>query len=70
MRGRIKSLKKTFGFISGVDGQDHFFHWSFLSERTKTFGQLTVGTTVEFEAVKVTQENQEKNQAKNIVAVD
>jgi cold shock CspA family protein len=66
IRGRIKSIKKNFGFIGGIDSKDYFFHWTYLNEKTKTFNQLAVGTTVEF-----TPENSDgKDRARNIVAVD
>jgi cold shock CspA family protein len=66
MRGRIKSLKKNYGFIGGSDAKDYFFHWSFLADSTKTFSQLEVGNTVEF----IPMMEQEKARATQIIAVD
>lgn len=66
IRGRIKSLKKNYGFIGGADGNDYFFYWTFLSKSTKTMNQLSVGTTVEFKA----EEFEKKLRAQDIVAVD
>lgn len=66
IRGRIKSLKKNYGFIGGADGIDYFFYWSFLSEKTKTMKQLEVGTTVEFKPEKF----EDKLRARDIVAID
>jgi len=48
IRGRIKSLKKNYGFIQGENGVDHFFHWTFLVKESKTFNKLQVGDTVDF----------------------
>lgn len=66
MRGRIKSIKKNYGFIGGMDSNDYFFHWTFLSPATKTFNQLSVGITVEF----VPEKGEDKNHAKDVVAID
>ena len=68
MKGTVKwyNVKKGYGFIAGEDGTDYFFHWSHLKEDSKTFNQLSLGTTVEFKAELVN----EKSQAKEIVAVD
>lgn len=66
LRGRIKSLKKNYGFIGAADGQDYFFYWTFLAEKTKTFNQLSVGTTVEFKPEVV----DKKLRAQNIIAID
>ena len=66
IRGRIKSIKKNFGFIGGIDSKDYFFHWTYLSDKSKTFNQLAVGTTVEF----VPECIDGKDRARNIVAVD
>lgn len=67
MRGRIKSIKKNFGFIGGSDGNDYFFHWSMLSEMTKTFNQLSIGNTVEFKP-EITDDK--KLRAQQIIAID
>ena len=66
IRGRVKSIKKNFGFIGGIDSKDYFFHWTYLSEKSKTFNQLAVGTTVEF----IPENVDGKDRARNIVAVD
>jgi len=69
MRGRIKSIKKNYGFIGGQDSKDYFFHWTFLcvSKECKTFNQLAVGTTVEFVPEKA--EN-DQDRAREIVSID
>jgi cold shock CspA family protein len=66
IRGRIKSIKKNFGFIGGIDSRDYFFHWTYLSPMTKTFNQLQVGTTVEF----IPENSDGKDRARNIIAID
>jgi cold shock CspA family protein len=66
IRGRIKSIKKNFGFIGGIDSKDYFFHWTYLAPTTKTFNQLSIGTTVEF----IPENSDGKDRARNIVAVD
>lgn len=66
IRGRIKGLKRNYGFIGGIDSKDYFFHWTSLNQETKTFNQLTIGTTVEF----VPDYSDNKNKATDIVAID
>lgn len=66
MRGRIKSIKRNFGFIGGIDSRDYFFHWTYLSSNTKTFNQLKVGDTVEF----IPEKADDKDRAREVVAVD
>lgn len=66
LRGRIKSIKKNFGFIGGIDSQDYFFHWTYLHPSSKTFNQLSVGTTVEF----LPEQVEDKHRAREIVAID
>lgn len=66
IRGRIKGLKRNYGFIGGIDSKDYFFHWTALSTNTKTFNQLTIGTTVEF----IPDYSNDKNKATDIVAID
>lgn len=66
MRGRIKSLKKNYGFIGGIDSRDYFFHWTYLSPMSKTFNQLTQGTTVEF----IPEKADDKDRAREIIAID
>lgn len=67
IRGRIKSLKKNYGFIGGSDGNDYFFYWSWLSDTTKTMNQLSVGTTVKF---KPELSEDKRLRARDIVAID
>lgn len=66
MRGRVKSLKRNFGFIGGRDSKDYFFHWTYLSSTTKTFKQLNVGDTVEF----IPEKSDDKDRARDIIAID
>jgi cold shock CspA family protein len=66
LRGRIKSIKKNYGFIGGIDSKDYFFHWTYLSPQGKTFNQLSVGTTVEF----IPERAEDKDRAREIVALD
>jgi cold shock CspA family protein len=66
MRGRIKSVKKNYGFIGGMDSRDYFFHWTYLSPATKTFNQLKVGDTVEF----IPEKADDKDRAREIIALD
>ena len=66
IRGRIKSLKRNYGFVGGADGVDYFFYWTYLNDKTKTMNQLTVGTTVEFKPTK----EEDKMRAKDIIALD
>jgi cold shock CspA family protein len=66
IRGRIKSIKKNFGFIGGIDSKDYFFHWTYLAPTTKTFNQLAIGTTVEF----IPENSDGKDRARNIIAID
>jgi CspA family cold shock protein len=50
MTGKIARVvqDKGFGFISGDDGQDYFFHRSAVQDAE--FDHLTAGTRVSFEA--------------------
>jgi len=66
MRGRIKSIKKNYGFIGGIDGKDYFFHWTFLGIKTKTFNQLIIGGTVEF----IPELVEDKHRARDIDTLD
>jgi cold shock CspA family protein len=67
IRGRIKALKFTYGFITGKDGKNYFFHWSQVDDRSpRTFKQLEQGTTVEFTPTKV----EEDDRADSVVAID
>lgn len=66
IRGRIKSVKKNYGFIGGMDNIDYFFHWTFLSKESKTFNQLSVGDTVEFQPELC----EDKNRARDILTID
>lgn len=66
IRGRIKSIKKNYGFIGGIDSKDYFFHWTYLSPTGKTFKQLEVGTTVEFTPERA----EDKDRARDVVAID
>lgn len=66
MRGRIKSLKKNYGFIQGENGIDHFFHWTFLVKESKTFNKLSVGDTVDFVPKKI----EDKDHATEIRTLD
>jgi hypothetical protein len=70
IRGRIKSIKKNFGFIGGIDSRDYFFHWTYLAPTTKTFNQLQIGTTVEFVPEVVVTNSGTQERARNIVAID
>lgn len=47
MRGKVRKLKEGFGFISGDDGRDYFFHWTALQRTTKAFNDLQVLDRVE-----------------------
>lgn len=67
IRGRIKALKKNYGFIHGIDNNDYFFHWTYLLPTTKTFNQLTPGMTVDFKPQKM---EGDKDRALDIVAID
>ena len=72
MRGRVKSKKETYGFINGIDGKDYFFYWSHVSELSKkTFKQIEVGDTVNFEPVIVKdKDGNDREQAKDIKSID
>jgi CspA family cold shock protein len=59
VRGVIKALNvRGFGFITGEDGEDAFFHRSWVSD----FDSMSVGDPVEFEQ----QPGDKGLQAKNI----
>lgn len=49
MDGKIVRVlgDKNFGFITGADGEDYFFHASAL--KNESFTQKLVGSTVHFE---------------------
>lgn len=47
MRGKVRKLKEGFGFISGDDGRDYFFHWTALQRTTKAFTELAILDRVE-----------------------
>lgn len=47
MRGKVRKLKEGFGFISGDDGRDYFFHWTALQRTTKDFKDLQILDRVE-----------------------
>jgi len=47
MRGKVRKLKEGFGFISGDDGRDYFFHWTALQRTTKSFTDLQILDRVE-----------------------
>lgn len=53
MRGAIKRLKEGFGFITGEDQHDYFFHKSGLTgtkaEQEATFHRLREGMAVTFQ---------------------
>ncbi len=50
MLGKVKSFNKEkgYGFITGEDGKDVFFHYSAL--QMGSFKTIEVGASVEFEA--------------------
>ena len=50
MQGKVKSFNKEkgYGFITGEDGKDVFFHYSAL--QMGSFKTIDVGAAVEFEA--------------------
>ena len=50
MLGKVKSFNKEkgYGFITGEDGKDVFFHYSAL--HMDSFKTIEVGASVEFEA--------------------
>ena len=50
MQGKVKSfnMEKGYGFITGDDGKDVFFHYSAL--QMGSFKTIEVGAIVEFEA--------------------
>ena len=47
MRGKVRKLKEGFGFISGDNGRDYFFHWTALQRTTKSFQTLEILDRVE-----------------------
>ena len=47
MKGRVKTLTKSFGFIKAEDGRSYFFHDSDLVDEFA----LSVGDSVTFEPV-------------------
>lgn len=48
--GKVKKFNKDkgYGFITGTDGKDYFFHYSALN--VEGFKTVTIGADVEFEA--------------------
>lgn len=47
MKGKVKKFDKGWGFITGEDGEDYFFHYSSINmEGYKT---VEIGEEVEFE---------------------
>ncbi|MBQ7995826.1 MAG: cold shock domain-containing protein [Bacilli bacterium] len=52
MTGKVKNFnpQKGYGFITGDDGQDAFFHWS--SIKMDGYKTVNIGDKVEYEAVK------------------
>jgi cold shock CspA family protein len=55
MRGKVRKLKEGFGFISGDDGRDYFFHWTALQRTTKSFQELAILDRVEGSVVESTE---------------
>lgn len=51
MRGTIRLLKVSYGFIEGADGLDYFFHKSGLQQTTLPFDELETRMLVEFTAI-------------------
>jgi len=53
MTGTIARLErqKAYGFITGEDGKDHFFHISGLEQTTLRYDQLEEGMPVTFTAI-------------------
>jgi len=55
MRGKVRKLKEGFGFISGDDGRDYFFHWTALQRTTKKFDELEILDRVEGSVIESTE---------------
>jgi CspA family cold shock protein len=66
MNGKIKKLvrDKGYGFITGDDKKDYFFHRTALSDAV--FDLLEEGVQVEFEAVKG---KEGKTRAENVICI-
>lgn len=66
MKGQVKNFNKEkgYGFITGEDGQDYFFHYSSLN--MEGFKTVEIKQKVEFE----TQESDRGLRANNITIVN
>ena len=49
--GHIATLKDTYGFIAGDDGEEYFFHGGAMVQTTAKFNELTEGERVEFDGI-------------------
>lgn len=61
IKGTVKWFKKSFGFITGVDGNDYFVHYSDI--QTDGYKTLNAGQEVEFDIL----ETEKGVQAINII---